>query len=490
MSLSRRELLKLSTSSLGYVIGSQVFFGHKVQAHLIENLQKNKVFETIKSLPVFDGVYTFDPAALDLLANDFGRNVHRMPLGALQPANASDIQKLLKYCTSNNIKVAVRGMGGSAYGQTQIEQGIVIDTSSLKKISWLSSDLLEVEPGLLWREVVDFTHATDRCVAVLPDTIVTSVGGTANVGGVGETSYNLGALVDQVVEFDLVLPNGDLQACNSTKNKDFFELAFGSMGQFGVITRLVLKTIKVPPVTYLKKFSYDGLDTKIFDDLKIIAQNEPNGAIGGHFVRSSNGKTFRYELEVTTWSKENPDWLSLISAKPTADTINRSYYDYAHRNTKGWDSAVTTGALKMPRPYLSFYVPYDNAAAMAEFLQREDLANLGATKLMFMPLSKNNFTRELFKLPDSDMIGHFRIYRVVKTGENSTDHQSMLAANINLVLPKISELGGKVYLPFCPLLSRSQLMEHFGPARYLELEKIKIQNDPQKTLNDSAAIFN
>jgi cytokinin dehydrogenase len=488
MTLSRRELLKLSTSSLGYIVGAQIFFGNNVSAEIIKKFYSSQAHKSLLDLPIFEGVYSFDPSTLEQFASDFGRNVHKTPMGVLKPANENDIKKLLKYCFAQNIKVTMRGMGGSAYGQSQIEQGIVIDSSSLKSISWLSNDLLELEPGLLWREVVDFTNSKNRCVAVLPDTIVTSVGGTANVGGIGETSYNWGALVDQVVEFDLILPNGDLLTCNENQNKDLFALAFGSMGQFGVMTRLVLKTIEMPAVTFLIKFSYDGLDTKIFDDLKIIALNEPNGGIGGHFVRSADGKTFRFELEVTNWSKENPDWLSKISAA-SSPIFNRSYYEYAHRNTKGWDSAVAGGALKLPRPYVSFYVPFDESANMAKFLQQEALANLGAAKLMFMPLIKSKFSRELFKLPDSDLIGHFRIYRVVRTGENSVDHQAMLAANINLLLPKIFELGGKVYLPFSPLLTEDQLREHFGANRYTELKKLKNQMDPKLILNSSAGIF-
>jgi FAD/FMN-containing dehydrogenase len=128
-------------------------------------------------LPAFEGVYIFDPSAVAAFAKDFGRNVKMMPLGVLQPKNASDVQLLLKHAQINKTPVAIRGTVVAAYGQTQVQDGYLIDTSSLNQLTWVANDIVKLGPGMIWRDVVALTFPKGYVPAVLPDTIVTSVGG-------------------------------------------------------------------------------------------------------------------------------------------------------------------------------------------------------------------------------------------------------------------------------------------------------------------------
>src|SRR5215210_3385290 len=77
------------------------------------------------------GELSFDDAALQAAADDFGHVVHKKPTAMLRPGNAQDIAKLVQFANRQGFKVATRGQGHSFFGQTQVEGGVVIDSSSL-----------------------------------------------------------------------------------------------------------------------------------------------------------------------------------------------------------------------------------------------------------------------------------------------------------------------------------------------------------------------
>src|SRR5262245_8820862 len=85
------------------------------------------------------GELYFDDAVLQAVADDFGHVVHKKPTAMLRPGNVQDIAKLLQYANRHSLKVAMRGQGHSFFGQTQVEGGVVIDSSSLNAVRIVKS---------------------------------------------------------------------------------------------------------------------------------------------------------------------------------------------------------------------------------------------------------------------------------------------------------------------------------------------------------------
>ena len=154
----------------------------------------------LRNLPELDGQLLIDHANRQLVAEDFGRHVRRMPVAVLRPRSVNDIVKIAAYANRKKIKVAMRGRGHSSYGQAQLDGGIVIDSSSLSDVRWSGIDTVDAEPGILWRDVAQFTLERGLTPPIIPDTMVITVGGTLSVGGLGETSHRYGAQVDHVLE--------------------------------------------------------------------------------------------------------------------------------------------------------------------------------------------------------------------------------------------------------------------------------------------------
>lgn len=504
MELSRRAFLRtLGSGACGFVAG-QFFSSKDAQASLLTALsgsasrtpsELNNLTLKDFGFPHFDGTLLLQPNDLVAFAWDFGRTVHRTPRAVLQPAHSDDVIKMAKHCEQNQIKLAIRGTGGAAYGQTLVEDGVVIDTSTLKSIRWLGSDLVEVGPGLVWRDFVNATYPHGYVPPVMPDTIVTSVGGTASVGGIGETSFCLGAMTDHLHEIEIATLSGQIFRCSQKQNPELFWACLGGMGQIGIITSVVMRLRACPKVVYSADFGYSAQSTALeilndFDQLAHLNQSEDViSAVGGHFNRTAGTDEFSYTMHVSIFDRQPPAELDQLKGKRTGPWKSMNYLEYASRNLKGWDSAVASGALNFPKPYLSFYLPWSQTESFMNLLWKNPTWHLGSGRIYFAPLHRKHFSTGTLALPNESRLTHVRLYKIIRNGAMGSDHLEALKANQDEMIPEILGLGGTVYLPFSPLLSAKQEMHQFGAADWKKLSELKKQNNPFGLLNPGAELF-
>ena len=64
----------------------------------------------------------------------------------------------------------------------------------------------------------------------------------------------------------------------------------------------------------------------------------------------------------------------------------------------------------------------------------------------------------------------------------------MLAAN-HALLPRLQAAGGKIYPPYCPILSREQWQVHYGQETWQRFAAAKRRFDPNNVLTPGAGIF-
>ena len=149
----------------------------------------------------------FDDAVLQAAADDFGRVVHKKPAAVLLPGNAQDIAKLVQLANHQELKVAMRGQGHSFFGQTQVADGVVVNSSGLNSVRIVKSGAggtAEIGPSTK-HPVLMAANTQKLTVPVIADTFL-SVGGTISTGGFGVTTYNLGLQVNHVQELEVVAP--------------------------------------------------------------------------------------------------------------------------------------------------------------------------------------------------------------------------------------------------------------------------------------------
>src|SRR5207248_91295 len=105
--------------------------------------------------PPFDGTLRTDDAGRQAAADDFGHIVHRLPRAVLFPGSPDDVAKLIRFARDNGIRVAARGQGHSAFGQPQVEAGVVIDLSTLGAVHEMGPGSADVDAGATWHTLLE-----------------------------------------------------------------------------------------------------------------------------------------------------------------------------------------------------------------------------------------------------------------------------------------------------------------------------------------------
>src|SRR5688572_7312680 len=187
--------------------------------------------EAARPLPPLDGVLLSDETSRNEAADDFGHIIHRLPRAVLRPGSARDIVKIVRFAREHRLQVAMRGQGHSQYGQAQVLEGIVIDSSSLRTIHQIESGRAVVDAGVTWRELITAGAAVGLTPPVLADYQDLAVGGTLSVGGLGGTTQHFGLQADNVLELTVVTGEGDLVTCSPTRHRDLFEVVLTGLGQ-------------------------------------------------------------------------------------------------------------------------------------------------------------------------------------------------------------------------------------------------------------------
>jgi cytokinin dehydrogenase len=481
--ISRRGFVAAAVgTSMTYLLDGKLTFAQGASA-----ADQVRVQKLASKLPSFEGVFVFDPSICRAMATDFGHYIHKMPLGVLFPKNVQDVQRAVRFANAQKVKIGMRGTGGAAYGQSQVASGIVINSSSLAQVAWAAPDLVDAQPGALWKDVVELGLTRRVAPPVIPDNLFLSVGGTLNAGGLGDTSYRLGAQVDHTVELDVVTGTGDFVTCSASREAELFQMVLAGMGQCGIIVRARLRLLPAPQDIVVRSFSYT--DRRAFlTDLAMLANSESGGAISGEFDPSDDGKTWTPVINVMSFEPAEPTWAPKVTGKIDGPAKTQTFIAYLNRFTDHILQAQATGAWFVPHVFMHFFLPAEQTMDMMNYLLDTPGAALGADWIAVFPMINGNFKQPLRRMPDGALSYHVRIYRSAKQ-ENSPEHLQMLTLNQKECLPRIFASGGKVYLPFSPLLGSSQRVQQFGQATWERLVKAKAKYDPTSVLTPGAGLF-
>jgi cytokinin dehydrogenase len=485
--ISRRGFLESVAASVAVSANGQLAFSEEMSGAEQMRIRESLAGRLAGDLPSFDGIFVFDQSVCRAMATDYGHHVHHMPVGALFPKSVKDVQKAIRYANSQRMKITMRGTGGSAYGQSQVNAGIVIDSSPLSHMNWVTAESIDAGPGALWKDVVAFTMTRNMAPPVLPDRLYISVGGTLNAGGVGETSYRLGAQVDHVLEMDVVTGAGDFVTCSPSRHSELFYMVLAGMGQCGLIVRARLKLVPAPDQVVARRFAYADRNT-FLSDLAMLATAETDGAIAGDLNLGKDGATWTPVITATSFGTRPPGWLTSINGNNAETPVTQGYAEYLNRNTEGYLATLASGVRFLPHAYMNFFLPADQARSMVDYLMNTPGATLGAEEIAVFPMINSHFNQPLQRMPAGSMSYHMRIYRVADR-EGSPDHLQMLALNQNECLPRIFASGGTVYLPFSPLLDSGQRLQQFNEAIWKRFTAAKSTYDPAGVLTPGAGMF-
>lgn len=195
----------------------------------------------------FESKLVRDDDACRAVATDYGGCLHRVPRAVIRANGVDDVVQAVRYAAEHGVQLAARGAAHSTHGQSQVENGLVLDLRGLDQVLDLTPASVLVQAGALWRDVARAALTIGRTFPVFTDYLGATVGGTLSAGGVGSRTWQLGAQTDHVLELEVVTGAGELVRCSPHEHRDLFDAVRCGLGQFGVITSARLALIPAEP---------------------------------------------------------------------------------------------------------------------------------------------------------------------------------------------------------------------------------------------------
>ncbi len=182
-----------------------------------------------------------DDEGYDAARQVYNAMIDRRPRLIAYCVDVADVITAVNFARDNSITLAVRGGGHNGGGLGVVDDGLVIDLSSMKGIRVdPAAQTVRVEGGCTWGDVDHATHAFGMAT---PSGIIstTGVGGLTLGGGIGHLTRKAGLSIDNLLAVDMVLADGSFVTASAEENDDLYWAVRGGGGNFGVVTSFLFK---------------------------------------------------------------------------------------------------------------------------------------------------------------------------------------------------------------------------------------------------------
>lgn len=153
------------------------------------------------------------------------------------------LAELLARARTKGLQVSIAGARHTMGGHTIYPGGIAINMLPWNHMELdASRDLLKVQAGARWKDVIAYLDPLARSVAVMQSNNSFSVGGSISVNCHG-WQYGRPPIASTVESFRLMKADGTIVRCSRTENQELFALALGGYGLFGVILDVELRVV-------------------------------------------------------------------------------------------------------------------------------------------------------------------------------------------------------------------------------------------------------
>jgi FAD/FMN-containing dehydrogenase len=189
-----------------------------------------------------------DEAEYDEARNVYNGMIDRRPALIARCTDARDVASMVRFARDRDLLLAVRGGGHNGAGLGTCDDGVVIDLSPLKEIHVdPHARTVRVGGGCTWGEV---DAATGAHGLATPSGIIstTGVGGLTLGGGIGHLTRKYGLSIDNLLEAQMVLANGEHVRANADEHPDLYWAIRGGGGNFGVVTSFLFRLHQVGEV--------------------------------------------------------------------------------------------------------------------------------------------------------------------------------------------------------------------------------------------------
>ncbi|WP_150466515.1 FAD-dependent oxidoreductase [Francisella sp. SYW-9] len=190
----------------------------------------------------------------------YGAWINKASAYAVEAANTDDVVKAVNFAREHNLRIVIKGAGHDYLGRSNAPDSLLIWTHNMREITYNKHfhpqncpkskeySAVTVGAGTRWLEAYNVvTNKHHEYVQGGGCTTVGAAGGFTQGGGFGSWSKEFGTGAAGIVQAEVVTANGKIVTANECQNQDlFWAIKGGGGGTFGVVTKLTLKTHKLP----------------------------------------------------------------------------------------------------------------------------------------------------------------------------------------------------------------------------------------------------
>ena len=186
----------------------------------------------------------------------------RHPALVVQPTGAADVQNAVDFARDNSLLLAVKCGGHSAAGVSSCDKGLQIDLSKLRNARVdRAAKTARIAGGSLLGEL-DHEAMSHGLVTTAGSVSHTGVGGLTLGGGFGRLARRFGMSIDNVLEMDIVTPDGRLRSVGPENDPDLYWALRGGGGNFGVVTSFLFQLHEMQRDVVTGYIAYPLAETK------------------------------------------------------------------------------------------------------------------------------------------------------------------------------------------------------------------------------------
>ena len=214
----------------------------------------------------------------------------------LCPKNTKEIKNILIYAKKIKRKITIEGNGLNYNDQTLNDNGIILSTKNLDKITklQLNKKMIEVEAGCTISKVLDEIIPHNYSLNSVPGSKNITAGGALINNVHGKDSSNNGGFVNNLIEATILDGNGKIRKLKKTQFPRIM-----SFGLFFIILKIKLRISKIKSsVLCTKKIPFKDFDEMVL----LVNKSKYNFFYGWINCFSKNANGF---LEVGNFNNEN-----------------------------------------------------------------------------------------------------------------------------------------------------------------------------------------
>ncbi|KAG0344411.1 hypothetical protein BG005_001837, partial [Podila minutissima] len=181
-----------------------------------------------------------------------------VPLYTVKALSIADVQATVRFASMHNIRLTVKNTGHDLLGRSMAPNSISLWMHFMNKVDVVdefvpegapplpqgtpSEHAIILEPGVLWQDAYAAADTKNRIVVGGTEATVGASGGYCLGGGHSPLSPRHGLCVDNVLQYKIVTPDGELRVVNAYQNQDLFWALRGGGPGFGVVVEAVYRT--------------------------------------------------------------------------------------------------------------------------------------------------------------------------------------------------------------------------------------------------------